>query len=84
MTALMPCVCGRHFIPDADMYAAHVRTPEHQAWREREYGENCYVELRRVPPMFTCACGFIHWTDSHRGQKHLSMGYQTTAIGESA
>lgn len=29
----MPCACGRPFVPDVDMYHAHVQTPEHQRWR---------------------------------------------------
>lgn len=30
---MMPCACGRPFVPDHDLYAAHVQTPEHQRWR---------------------------------------------------
>ena len=29
----MPCACGRAFVPDLDMYVAHVQTPEHLRWR---------------------------------------------------
>ena len=30
---LEPCACGRPFVPDHDLYMAHVQTPEHQRWR---------------------------------------------------
>jgi len=30
---MMPCACGRRFVPDVDFYHAHVQTPEHQRWR---------------------------------------------------
>lgn len=33
MSEWMSCACGRPFIPDVDLYHAHVQTPEHQRWR---------------------------------------------------
>jgi len=37
----MDCVCGRPFVPEEDLYHAHVRTPEHQRWRmEQETGRS--------------------------------------------
>jgi hypothetical protein len=30
---LVPCACGRPFVPDVAMYHGHVQTPEHQRWR---------------------------------------------------
>lgn len=41
----MPCACGRPFVPDVDLYHAHVQTAEHQRWRIETIERG-----RKVPP----------------------------------
>ena len=33
----MACACGRPFVPEMEMYAAHRQTGEHHRWSERNW-----------------------------------------------
>ena len=33
----MVCACGRPFVPELEMYAAHRQTGEHHRWSERNW-----------------------------------------------
>lgn len=50
---MQPCACGRPFVPQVDLYHAHVQTPEHQRWRFEviEVGRpmNDYEKGRMMP-----------------------------------
>lgn len=70
-----PCACGRSFVPDLDMYIAHVQTPEHQRWRRRTLDLELLDEKAApVSPMFVCSCGSVHWADSTQGRAHAALG----------